>query len=598
MLKKFLLIFLSLLLIVGCCSCAQNTPKDTEGDEKPTEDGTPADKVVLSGETRYRIVYPKDSDPAPARKIYNRLKALDKSAVSDDYYLLTTDEAPDDGTPEILVGATNRSASSEAKEALATYLDFSVTVKEKKIVIFANTEERLSDATKYFAEELVKTDSGMIYYPTSALFVDTYAKYPVSTLKIANASINAFSIILPAAATDEEKETANDIQLWLAENTGAVLPIKADTEPATANEIIIGRANRTECSAYPEGYEKDVYFSLNTIGSKLLLFAGEQGTYAAAISEFKQKIRELNGELSELEIFKSKSGFKDKKAIFIGNSFIYWGGCVTFIPYYEENDPVKDAADVALRLEGADKGYFSQICKANGAEIDVYNFTYGGKSLSWLYEKKLSGLEKEFLESIDYVFISEAGGGDAKFLETMESIMALFPNAEEFTYLAHEFAYRTDDKNVISKLPTLAEKGVNIVAWGELVCDVYNGEIAVPEAKQSYNRNSFVKHSTGLLPVEAAVTTLDGKGDSHHQNPLAGYITAQMAFSAISGCSSVGQEYEFCWDKTIAPQYDLENFLTCQYNEGQTSNFIEIFNSPDDMKGLQQLMDSYMKKHN
>ena len=100
------------------------------------------------------------------------------------------------------------------------------------------------------------------------------------------------------------------------------------------------------------------------------------------------------------------------------------------------------------------------------------------------------------------------------------------------------------------------------------------------------------------MPANAAVTTLNNQGDSHHQNPLAGYITAQMCFSAITGSLCEGQKYDFCWDKSIAPQYDLDNFLECQYNNGQTSNFIEIFNSPTDMLGIQKLMDSYMTLHN
>ena len=135
MLKRILLIVLSLFLILGSCSCNSGNGQETESE---SIDNTPADKVVLSGETRYKIVYAKDADPAPAKRIYNRLKALDKNALKDDYYVLTTDEAPEDNTPEILVGLTNRKASADAKSALATYLDYSITVLENKIVIYAN----------------------------------------------------------------------------------------------------------------------------------------------------------------------------------------------------------------------------------------------------------------------------------------------------------------------------------------------------------------------------------------------------------------------------------------------------------------------------
>ena len=81
----------------------------------------------------------------------------------------------------------------------------------------------------------------------------------------------------------------------------------------------------------------------------------------------------------------------NKKAIFIGNSFIYWGTCVTFITNDEAND--------AIRIQGGDKGYFNEICKANGINMDVYNYTYGGQSLNWIYTNKLKNLEKSFIDS-------------------------------------------------------------------------------------------------------------------------------------------------------------------------------------------------------
>ena len=281
-----------------------------------------------------------------------------------------------------------------------------------------------------------------------------------------------------------------------------------------------------------------------------------------------------------------------KKAIFVGNSFIYWGGCVTFVTNDEANDP--------LRLEGGDKGYFNEICKANGLNIDVYNYTYGGKNLNWIYENKLKNLPQSFLDDIDYVFISEAGENSSSFKDSFYKVADLFKNAEEIAYLAHAYTYSKNATHIINALPELADTGVLIVNWGELVTDVYRGEVAVPGATQTYTKNTFIKNmaSSEMMDENAAVTSISGKGDNYHQNPLSGYITAQMCFSAITYELAEGQRYDFCWDKTIAPQYDLENFLTYQYGKNQTSNFIEVFNSPSDMLGLQILMDQYFDKYN
>ena len=91
MLKKLLLITLAILLIFGACACSNESQKPTdapdadETEQKETDSETngnaSSDSVLLSGDTRYRIIYPKDANPANARRIYNKLKALDKNAV-------------------------------------------------------------------------------------------------------------------------------------------------------------------------------------------------------------------------------------------------------------------------------------------------------------------------------------------------------------------------------------------------------------------------------------------------------------------------------------------------------------------------------------
>ena len=176
----------------------------------------------------------------------------------------------------------------------------------------------------------------------------------------------------------------------------------------------------------------------------------------------------------------------------------------------------------------------------------------------------------------------------------------MFTNADEIVYLAHEYTFSTNATNIINSLDDLASDGFKIVAWGALVNDVYNGRVKVPNATLTYNKNTFIKNASTSekMSSNAAVISLSGYGDSFHPNPLSGYITAQMCFSVITGISAIGQKYDFCWDKTIAPQYDLQNFLTYQYGKKQTSNFIEVFNSSADMLGLQTLMDEYIAKYN
>ena len=582
MFKRIVLVLLSVILIIGCCSCNSNNASETESETaKP-------DKFLLSGDKTVRIVYAKDTDDSQAKKVLNHLKGLNQAA--SDLYVLADDSTEEDDTPEILVGYTNRQASSDAKKSLSSYLDYVIYVTENKIAVYANTDERLSDAIKYFTGELVKEGDSTLYYPTAETYLAKYESYELASLKINGNDISEYSIIKSASASDAENSAASDLCAWIAEKTGYELEIKTDSEPESDREIIIGKTNRPECVSFTESYAKSVFYQSELVKSKIIVYAGESGSYPAALSSLKNKLLELKGEVNELADHKAPGLMNNKKAIFIGNSFIYWGGCVTFLKNYETNEPI--------RASGGDKGYFNEVCKASGVNMDVYNYTYGGQNLKWIYEQKLQNKDKAFLESFDYVFISEAGENTSDILSVVDKIIALFPNAKEVVYLAHANNFSSNHTNIINALPKFSKNGIKVVAWGALVTDVYNGKVSVPGATLKYNKNSFIKNSTGDLPAHAAVTSIKNTGDSFHQNPLSGYITAQMCFSAISGTLCEGQKYEFCWDKSIAPQYDLQNFVECQYNNGQTTNFVEIFNSPADVLGLQKLMDVYIDKYN
>lgn len=571
-------------------SSSQNSDSSSETEDKTDK----IEPIKLSGNNRYKIIYAKDLKESTAKKIHTKLKSLDSNATTNSYYKLSDDDSEPDGSPEILVGLTNRTESEVAQEYLSGYLDFMIAVLGDKIIIYANTEDRVIDAVKYFISRLESNSNGVFYVPETDLYTHTYDNYEFPNFTIAGTKISKFSIVIPSSATDKDSSIAKNIQAWIGENTGATLPIKKDSKAESANEILVGATNRTETSKYTKSYKDSLYYAIETNGTKLVLVTGTSGVTDALLSAFKTKATELKGKINDLSEIKSVSSLNNKKAIFIGNSFIFWGNCVNYINYTNTTD----SADLQTRLSGTDSGYFKQICKENGINMTVYNFTYGGKNLEWVYSEKLSKVDDSFFDDIDYVFISEAGENNSTFKSTVSKISKLFTNAEEIVYLAHEYTFRTNATNIINSLSKLSNEGIKVVAWGKLVYDVHTGATSVPGASLSYNKNSFIKNSSGALPQNSAVMSLSGNGDTFHQNPLSGYITAQMCFSAISGCSAQGQKYSFCGDKTLGAQYDFENFLECHYNNGQTSNFIQIFNSSADMAGLQKLMDEYIAQYN
>lgn len=283
------------------------------------------------------------------------------------------------------------------------------------------------------------------------------------------------------------------------------------------------------------------------------------------------------------EAVMGKDVLNGKKVIFIGNSFTYYGNCVLN----------KGQSALGLETRVNDQGYFCQVCRANGVNVSVTNFTFGGHQLKDFYSGKCAaarghdGLDHlEYLtdRNYDYVVLQQGSGGkDADdILGECRPLMDIFLKVNpdtKFVFLVHHWAHLTDH-SYLSNVKALEEAGFIVVDWGALVADVINGKTAVPDAAQTYDKNSFVISKS--------------MDDGFHENLLAGYITAQMTYCAITGESAVGHDYSFCGDKNVHSSFDFETFKAKQYLFDTHTNFIEIFNSPSDMQGLQQLIDQYL----
>lgn len=265
-----------------------------------------------------------------------------------------------------------------------------------------------------------------------------------------------------------------------------------------------------------------------------------------------------------------------KTVMFIGNSFIYYGGVVNY------GSPKK-----------TDSGWFKDICKANGETVTVYDCTYGNHHLYDFTSKGckggschsgkdlLSGLD---LKSIDYVFISEAGNNNANFVRDVKNVMKRFPSKTKFFYLSHSYTYIKNHTNITKKLGQLQDLGVGVVEWGKLVDDVIDGRTSVPGATVKYKKTTFIKN----------------KGDTHHPNPLAGYITAQMAYCAATGKSAVGQMPNV-YSVGDGNRYGqnvvgYSAFTSKHYTSSSSSNYKTVLKSPKDIEGLQKLMNRYLAK--
>jgi hypothetical protein len=240
-----------------------------------------------------------------------------------------------------------------------------------------------------------------------------------------------------------------------------------------------------------------------------------------------------------------------KKFIFIGNSYTYYGKCVLSKPVttYSQSE------------RSNDKGYFYQIAKENGAEINVTNWTFGNHCLEDTFggvceanracdgHNHAADLKDR---NYDYVMFQESSLRIDGFLESVDTIVNFFRQANpnvKFYCLVPVRLYEwqstsAECRNVLANLKTVEAMGITVVDWGKLVYDVYNGTVKVPGSELTYNRNSFIISQSA--------------SDGHHQNMLAGYITALMTWCAVTGDSALGQEYRLTGDPTVNEAFDFE----------------------------------------
>ena len=278
-----------------------------------------------------------------------------------------------------------------------------------------------------------------------------------------------------------------------------------------------------------------------------------------------------------------KHALDGKKVLFIGNSHTYYGKTVL----------EKTQSVLTQEARSNDKGYFYQICKNNGAEVSVTNWTFGNHNFDDLFvncdaDRGCNGTKHaDYLtdRNFDYVILQQGTGNySAEELHaSIARVTEVFKAANPDVKFIFAVSRRAHEKGLqwLSERKVLAEQGFIIVDWGDLVDDVITGEVSVPGATQSYNQNSFIIRKSA--------------SDGYHPNMLTGYITSLMVYCAITGESAVGQGYGFCGDKSVYSGFNFSYFISKYYTyDGATTNFTEIFASEADMAGIQSLIDKYL----
>lgn len=271
-----------------------------------------------------------------------------------------------------------------------------------------------------------------------------------------------------------------------------------------------------------------------------------------------------------------------KRVIFIGNSHTYYGKTVI------------NTSKTSQSARTGDKGMFYHLCKLNGQSVTVTNWTFANHNLSDCFGgtcTKCSGSinhENDLIDPYyDYVIIQEGSseGTPETFLPVFERAYNFFKQANPNVKFIFTLSTRAVRGNYawISAVDGLKEShGISVLYLGQMIWNVVDGKLAVENATETYNQNSFIICKSAT--------------DGYHPNLLTGYLTALFVYCGITGESAVGQPYSFAIDPSVNSAFDPDSFISSYYTYNKpTTNFVSVLKSDADMKGLQALVDRYLR---
>ncbi len=294
--KRFLALALTLLMVLSCfVACAKDdAPDSTETTAAPI----PMQSIDL---TAYKIVRPESASSTLVKAASTFKQTLDEKLSAN--IELTTDwvkrDEPIDpnNEKEILLGLTNRPASTEAQEKI-TGIGYVIALNGNKIVISATNDAALGDAVNYFVDTYVSSATGAtVSMPENLL----YLSEPLASLDIIKNGEALFKIVRAEECNQYMLEQAQSLRSSIEAYTGVAPALDTDwvkkgAEPDSSTyEILVGDVNRTETAQVKAELGVNQY-TVRAVGNKIVLLGSSATGTGKAVAEFAKLISESVGQ--------------------------------------------------------------------------------------------------------------------------------------------------------------------------------------------------------------------------------------------------------------------------------------------------------------
>lgn len=294
--RRILPLLLALLLAFAGTACRQEEPQDGGGTTGPAETTGPAADVaqalqlVTNGSSDYTIYYPEgcsDELWGAAQRLATGFENYTGAVLPCTGDLLALGDEPEPDAPEILIGKTNRPASSEAAAELGSD-EYVIRVSGQRLVICGYNDTATAAAVDYFISTWLRGNSELSYGGTGSLRFGPEDNYKfeitrsIQEITIAGADISEFRLVVPQGS-GLERYVAVLLRDHLATHHGAAPEIVTDAEPATAHEIRIGQTNRTSTTA------GDGEYRIAVAGGSLEAVSNSTSGYVEIIQDLRNR---------------------------------------------------------------------------------------------------------------------------------------------------------------------------------------------------------------------------------------------------------------------------------------------------------------------
>ena len=279
---------------------------DSSSETEPPKEPAVTLDVITGGETSYTIVRSSIASSAVTEvsiRLKDAMASLAPSVQIKEDYLLG-DAKP--GEYEILLGKTNREESAEVLDDIK-YDDYKIAIVGKKIVVAAHNDTALSAAVEYFIENIVSLGADGNLQITSDNEYMYDHPYPAEDLKIGDADISEYKIVVAKMTEKIIKNNADLLVETIRNATGIELPIIKDSEEPSAYEIILGNTSREESDKLYGRTYADREYAIDVAGTKIALGgANDEFTMRKAIADLGNMITESGAVVTKTAIAESK----------------------------------------------------------------------------------------------------------------------------------------------------------------------------------------------------------------------------------------------------------------------------------------------------